>query len=56
MPDAPREQLASISAVADDLDRILDKLFRNVADLKVILARAEPGEEADRHDQHAGPG
>jgi hypothetical protein len=44
--DAPREQLASIAAVADDLDKLLDELFRTAAELKVILAResAEKGE------------
>jgi hypothetical protein len=44
--EGPRDQLASIAAVADDLDKLLDELFRNVAELKVILAResAEKGE------------
>jgi hypothetical protein len=40
--DPPRDQLASISAVADDLDAVLDKLFANVAELKAVLARAAP--------------
>lgn len=40
--DAPRDQLASIAAVADDLDEVLDKLFANVAELKAVLARAAP--------------
>lgn len=40
--DAPRQQLARVAAVTDDLDRLLDRLFQNVAELKVILAGAEP--------------
>lgn len=40
MPDPPRDQLASIAAVADDLDAVLDKLFASAAELKVLLARA----------------
>lgn len=35
-----RQQLAKVAAVADDLDRIIDKLFQNVADLKAILVGA----------------
>lgn len=38
--EAPRDQLASIAKVADDLDEVLDKLFANVAELKAVLARA----------------
>lgn len=45
--DPPREQLASIAAVADDLDAVLDKLFANVAELKAILAAAGPGETGE---------
>jgi hypothetical protein len=41
--DVPREQLASIVAVADNLDRILDQLFKTAAELKDILSKAEPG-------------
>jgi hypothetical protein len=40
VPDAPRDQLASIAAVADDLDAVLDKLFASAAELKALLARA----------------
>lgn len=36
-------QLASIAAVAEDLDRILDKLFKTAAELKVILTNVKPG-------------
>ena len=43
MPEEARQQLAKVAAVADDLDKIIDKLFQNVADLKVILASATPG-------------
>jgi hypothetical protein len=35
-------QLARISAVADDLDRLLDDLFASVADLKILLLQPEP--------------
>ena len=45
--DVPREQLASIAKVADDLDKVLDELFRNAAELKKILQGAQshaPGE------------
>lgn len=38
-----RQQLAKVAAVASDLDKIIDKLFDNVAELKIILARAAPG-------------
>lgn len=38
-----RQQIARVAAVAEDLDKILDKLFATVADLKVILTSAEPG-------------
>jgi hypothetical protein len=49
MPDdTPREQLARIAAAADDLDKLLDKLFRNVAELKEILASTSAGEGEDR--------
>jgi len=37
------QRLARVAAVADDLDRVLDKLFETVAELKIILERAEPG-------------
>lgn len=40
-PDEAR-QLARIAEVTDDLDRTLDKLFAIAAELKTILARAEP--------------
>lgn len=43
MPPDEVRQLASIAAVTDDLDKLLDKLFENVAELKVILARTGPG-------------
>jgi hypothetical protein len=49
--EAPRDQLASIAAVADDLDVILDKLFANVAELKVTLARARIGSQDKAADQ-----
>ena len=42
MPDE-KQQLAAIAAVLDDTDKLLDKLFANVADLKAILARTSPG-------------
>lgn len=47
--DAPRDQLAAIAAVADDLDAVLDKLFANVAELKSVLARA--GSQGKTEDQ-----
>lgn len=56
--DPPRQQLASIAAVTDELDRHLDDLFASVARLKVILARtgAERARgEAGPDDQHTGP-
>jgi hypothetical protein len=37
------QRLARVAAVAEDLDKILDKLFANVAELKLILERTEPG-------------
>jgi len=40
-------QLASIAAVAEDLDKLLDRLFENVAELKTILARAGSGKEQE---------
>lgn len=43
VPDKPRDQLAAIAEVTGDLDAVLDKLFANVAELKVILARAAEG-------------
>jgi hypothetical protein len=42
--DVPRGQLASIAAVADDLDKILDQLFKTAAELKGILSKADPGD------------
>lgn len=42
MPDE-KQQLATIAAVLDDTDKLLDKLFRNVADLKAILTRVPQG-------------
>lgn len=43
MPGDEAQRLAKVAAVTDDLDRILDKLFENVAELKkTILARTEP--------------
>ena len=43
MPGDEARRLARVSAVADDLDKVLDKLFANVAELKIILERTEPG-------------
>lgn len=43
MPADEARRLAVIASVADDLDKILDKLFANVAELKIILERTEPG-------------
>jgi len=51
--DAPR-QLASIAAVTEDLDKILDRLFRNVAELKAILGKAAP-DPAPARPQAPGP-
>lgn len=42
MPADEAQRLAKVAAVAEDLDRILDKLFANVAELKIILERTEP--------------
>lgn len=39
MPEE-QQQLARIAAVLDDTDKLVDKLFRNVAELKEILARS----------------
>lgn len=51
----PRQQLASIAAVTDELDRHLDDLFASVARLKEILVRTgtdtgegKAGEDAAR--------
>jgi hypothetical protein len=41
MPEDEAKILASIANVTDDLDKILDRLFENVEQLKVIL-RAQP--------------
>jgi hypothetical protein len=35
-------RLARISAVADDLDKILDDLFASVSDLKALLLANQP--------------
>jgi hypothetical protein len=43
-------RLARISAVVDDLDKILDDLFASVADLKALLTK--PG--ADNPDPEKG--
>lgn len=43
VPHEEAQQLARIAAVTDDLDRTLDELFVIAAELKTILARAEPG-------------
>jgi hypothetical protein len=51
MPDDASRQLAAIAAVTDDLDAALDRLFASVADLKVILARANPGDTTTRQEQ-----
>lgn len=42
MPGEEARKLARVAAVTSDLDRILDKLFANVAEIKVILGQAEP--------------
>jgi hypothetical protein len=42
MPDRQRDQLKAIAAVTDDLAAMLDKLARNVAELKAILAGTGP--------------
>lgn len=47
--DDARQQLAGIAAVTDGLNDTLDALFRNVAELKVILAGAGP-DARDRKD------
>jgi hypothetical protein len=43
MPAEEARQLAQVAAVTDNLDKLLDRLFATVAELKVILAPAEPG-------------
>lgn len=43
MPADEALRLAQIAAVTEDLDKILDKLFENVAELKIVLTRAAPG-------------
>ena len=35
-------QLAKVAAVTDDLDKMLDKMFATVAELKLILAPPGP--------------
>jgi hypothetical protein len=50
MPEDEATILARIASVTDDLDKILDRLFENVEQLKVILrakpqADPEPGQE-----------
>lgn len=42
MPSDESRQLAKVAAVAEDLDRILDKLFAAAAELKILLAPREP--------------
>lgn len=42
MPSDESRQLAKVSAVAEDLDKLLDKLFASVAELKILLAPREP--------------
>ena len=42
MPADEARQLARVAAVADNLDKVLDKLFENVAELKLILGQAGP--------------
>lgn len=34
-----KQQLAAIAAVLDDSERLLDRMFANIADIKAILAR-----------------
>jgi hypothetical protein len=41
MPEKAR-QLAKVAAITDELDKIIDRLFQNVADLKEILASIPP--------------
>jgi hypothetical protein len=48
MPGRPRDQLAAIAAVTDDLDRLLDKVSASVAELKVILAGAAEGKAGEQ--------
>ena len=59
MPDdVPRQQLASIAAIADDMDRLLDELFATTAELKLILTRPAPGTpegKAGENDPRPGP-
>ena len=45
------QRLAKVAAVADDLDRVLDKLFETVAELKIILERTEPGAPGKTKEQ-----
>jgi hypothetical protein len=55
MPDE-KQQLATIAAVLDDSEKLLDKLFANLADIRAILARTPPGTpdrkagDDERHD------
>lgn len=39
-PADESRRLAKVAAVTDDLDRILDRLFANVAELREILGQA----------------
>ena len=53
MPADEERQLAKIAAVAEDLDRILDRLFASVAELKGMLRKPEPGDDAgDKQGDH----
>lgn len=49
MPADEARKLAKVAAVTTDLDRLLDKLFANVAELKVILGQPRP--DAPRAEQ-----
>lgn len=42
MPSDETRQLAKVAAVAEDLDKILDKLFAAAAELKILLTPREP--------------
>lgn len=48
MPDDETQQLARVAAVTADLDRLLDRLFTNVAELKKILTAEQPGTDTKK--------
>lgn len=54
MPPDEAQQIAKVAEVVGDLDKIIDRLFASVAELKLILRQQAGAEPAAGQKEEAG--